>query len=169
MLSFARKRPPLKQLTSINAIVEDVLKLRVHEQKMTNITVLCKLATDLPRIMVDYAQMQQVFINIILNAEQAMVGAHGKGVLVITTERAGGNIRISFSDDGPGIEAQNLRRIFDPFFTTKEIGKGTGLGLSISYGMVTAHNGVIYARSEYGKGATFFIELPIETRPEEEN
>jgi signal transduction histidine kinase len=98
-----------------------------------------------------------------------MVGAHGKGVLVITTERAGGNIRISFSDDGSGIEAQNLRRIFDPFFTTKKVGKGTGLGLSISYGMVTAHNGVIYARSEYGKGTTFFIELPIETKPEEEN
>jgi signal transduction histidine kinase len=163
MLSFARKRSPQKQFTHINKIVEDVLKLRTHEHRVTNISVVCALAPDLPEIMVDFSQIQQVFINIILNAEQAMVVAHGKGTLIISTERAGNNVKVSFTDDGPGIETQYLHRIFDPFFTTKEIGKGTGLGLSISYGIVTAHNGLIYAKSEIGKGAAFVVELPIQT------
>jgi signal transduction histidine kinase len=163
MLSFARKHSPQKQFTHINKIVEDVLKLRTHEHRVTNISVVCALAPDLPEIMVDFSQIQQVFINIILNAEQAMVVAHGKGTLIISTERAGNNVKVSFTDDGPGIETQYLHRIFDPFFTTKEIGKGTGLGLSISYGIVTAHNGLIYAKSEIGKGAAFVVELPIQT------
>ena len=108
-----------------------------------------------------YNGLQRVFHNIIVNAEFAMQESHGKGKLVITTERSNGVVKVAITDDGPGIAEENLKRIFDPFFTTKEIGKGTGLGLSICHGIVTEHGGKIYARSEKGKGATFIVELPL--------
>jgi signal transduction histidine kinase len=111
--------------------------------------------------MADAFQLQQVFINIIINAEHFITEAHGRGTLTITTEQVGNIIRASFADDGPGISKENLGHLFDPFFTTKEVGKGTGLGLSISYGIITEHGGRIYAESELGKGATFVIELPV--------
>jgi PAS domain S-box-containing protein len=163
LLSFARKHTPRKQHTKINRVIEDVLKLRSHEQRVTEITVETKLAPDLPEIMVDYFQIQQVFINIIMNAEQAMKEKHGKGKLLITTEKVADVIRISFTDDGPGIEPQCLKRVFDPFFTTKEVGKGTGLGLSICYGIINEHKGRIYAESTPGSGATFIVELPVKS------
>jgi signal transduction histidine kinase/sensor domain CHASE-containing protein len=162
LLSFARKTNARKQPASINKIIMDVLRLRSYEHGVNNITVVRELDPNLPEIVADASQLQQVFINIILNAEHAMVTAHGKGKLKIKTETAGAIVKISFTDDGPGIMPENLRRIFDPFFTTKEVGKGTGLGLSISYGIVTDHNGLIYATSEPGKGATFVIELPVD-------
>ena len=90
-----------------------------------------------------------------------MTEAHGKGTLTITTESDGDVIRVSFADDGPGIQDKNMRHLFDPFFTTKEVGKGTGLGLSICHGIVTEHGGQIYAESELKKGATFTLELPV--------
>jgi signal transduction histidine kinase len=102
-----------------------------------------------------------VFLNIVLNAEQAMTESHGRGNLTVTTEQLNGNIRISFADDGPGIPPEIINRIFDPFFTTKDIGKGTGLGLSICYGIVTKQGGRIYAESQHGHGATFIIECPL--------
>jgi signal transduction histidine kinase len=106
--------------------------------------------------------MQQVFLNIIVNAEFAMLEAHQKGKLTVTTEVSNNMVKISFADDGPGISEANLKRIFDPFFTTKEVGKGTGLGLSICHGIVTEHGGQIYVKSEYGQGATFIVELPLD-------
>jgi signal transduction histidine kinase len=168
MLSFARKHAPQKQYIQINRVVEDVLKLRTYEHTITGITIEKGLDPDLPEVLVDYFQMQQVFINIILNAEQAMADTKCKGRLKITSERVDGIIKVSFSDNGPGIAPQHLGRIFDPFFTTKDVGKGTGLGLSISYGIVTAHNGTIYARNENGRGATFIVELPIQSSSFEE-
>src|SRR4030042_1181273 len=111
--------------------------------------------------MADFYQMQHVFTNIVVNAEQAMAEAHGRGRLVVKSEKAGDMIRVSFTDDGPGISEDNLKRIFDPFFTTKEVGKGTGLGLSICFGIVENHGGRIYARSKLGEGATFVVEIPI--------
>jgi PAS domain S-box-containing protein len=161
LLTFARKHAPVKQPTQINNVIEDVLKLRTYEHKANNIEVERKLALDLPEIMVDYFQMQQVFMNIIINAEYFMIKAHNKGTLTITTKKQSDTVMISFADDGPGIPPENLRRIFDPFFTTKEAGKGTGLGLSICHGIVTEHGGQIYARSQLGKGATIFVELLI--------
>ena len=114
----------------------------------------------LPKVLADYFQLQQVFLNIILNAEAAMIDAHSGGNLRITGEAVNKHVSISFTDDGPGIAKENIGLIFNPFFTTKEVGKGTGLGLSICYGIVTSHGGKVYARSEYGKGATFVVELP---------
>jgi len=114
--------------------------------------------------MVDYFQMQQVLLNIIINAEYFMTQAHNKGTLTITTKKENGTVKISFVDDGPGITPENLGRIFDPFFTTKEAGSGTGLGLSICHGIVNEHGGQIYVRSQLGKGATVFVELPIKSR-----
>jgi len=161
LLTFARKRAPTKQLTRINNVIEDVLKLRAYWQRVNNIEVRRQFASDIPEIMVDFVQMQQVFLNIIINAEYFMIQAHNRGTLTITTKKVGDVIRISLADDGPGIAKENLTRIFDPFFTTKEVGVGTGLGLSICHGIVNAHGGRIYARSQLGEGTTFVVELPI--------
>jgi C4-dicarboxylate-specific signal transduction histidine kinase len=161
LLTFARKHTAERKAVQINAVVEDVLSLRAYEHKVNNIRVTTRFDNHLPEIIADLFQIQQVFINIVLNAEQAMMAAHKEGTLTITTERVGGNIKVSFSDDGPGISPENMRKLFLPFFTTKEVGEGTGLGLSISYGIVTNHGGRIYAQSELGKGATFVVELPV--------
>jgi signal transduction histidine kinase len=161
LLSFARKHEPEKSLVSVNEIIEKTLEMHSHQLSINNVEVSEELQPDLPMIMADYNQMQQVFMNIIINAEQAMLEAHGRGKLNIKTETTEGMIKISFTDDGPGISQDNLKRIFDPFFTTKEVGKGTGLGLSICYGIVQAHGGHIYASSKMGEGATFVIEIPI--------
>jgi signal transduction histidine kinase len=138
-----------------------VLKLRAYEHRVNNIEVVTHLASNLPEIVADRFQMQQVFLNIVLNAEQAMIESHNRGSLTVTTERIEGNIKISFADNGPGIPQDIINRIFDPFFTTKEVGKGTGLGLSICYGIVSKQGGRIYAESQLGQGATFIVELPI--------
>jgi signal transduction histidine kinase len=100
-------------------------------------------------------------INIIMNAEQAMLEAHGKGVLSIVGRRVRDFVRVTFTDDGPGITPENIQRLFTPFFTTKEVGKGTGLGLSICRGIIIEHDGKIYASSEPGAGASFCVELPV--------
>jgi len=161
LLTFGRQHPRERKAVQINAVVEDVLSLRAYEQKVNNIRATTQFDDHLPEIAADPFQMQQVFLNIVLNAEQAMIETHREGTLAITTERVDDNIKVSFSDDGPGISPENMRKMFSPFFTTKAVGKGTGLGLSICYGIVTNHGGRIYAQSELGKGATFVIELPV--------
>ncbi len=162
LLAFARGNPEVKEFVDINKVIQTVLELRAYEQRVNNIEVIKQFAQKLPEIMANSFQLQQVFLNIIINAEYFMTVAHGKGILTITTKQKGDIIHVSFADDGPGIEKKKLGHLFDPFFTTKEIGKGTGLGLSISYGIVAAHGGEIYAESELGKGATFVVELPID-------
>ena len=161
LLTFARKYAPEKRLNQINEIIEDILQLRAYAHKSNGIDIERHLAPNLPEIMVDYFQMQQVFLNIIINAEYFMTEAHKMGTLTITTKKQNNTVRISLADDGPGIPPENLSHIFDPFFTTKEPGKGTGLGLSICHGIVAEHGGQIYAKSQPGKGATILVELPI--------
>ncbi len=161
LLSFARSHTTSIQAIDINEIISEVLNLRAYEHKANNIEVITHLAPNFPEIMADRFQMQQVFLNIILNAEQAMKELEGPGNITVTSERLNGFIRISFADSGQGIPPEIMNRIFDPFFTTKEVGKGTGLGLSISYGIITNQGGKIYAQSEPGNGATFIIELPL--------
>jgi PAS domain S-box-containing protein len=162
LLTFARNYTPLKRRSQIKNIIEDVLKLRAYEHKVNNIKVKKQLDPDIPEVMVDYFQMQQVFLNIIINAEYFMTAAHNRGTLTIITQKGNDTVKISFADDGPGIPPENLRRIFDPFFTTKPAGRGTGLGLSICHGIVTEHGGQLYARSQLGKGATIVVELPVD-------
>jgi len=161
LLTFARKHDTTKKPVDINKAIKSVLDLRAYEQKVHNIEVVTNFDPSLPETTADIFGLQQVFLNIIINAEYFMVQALGKGRLTITTEREGDIIRASFADDGPGITEENMRHLFDPFFTTKEVGKGTGLGLSICHGIVTEHGGHIYAESRLNKGATFIVDLPI--------
>lgn len=161
LLLFARQKNVEKQLTDINSVITSVLRLRNYEHKVNNINVVMELDPGLPRIVADSVQLQQLFLNIILNAEEAMLTANSRGTLKITTKRTDGQVVISFTDDGPGIQKENLTQIFNPFFTTKDVGRGTGLGLSICYGIVRWHRGRIHAKSEVGDGTTFVIELPI--------
>ena len=161
LLTFARKHDTTKKPVNINQTIQSVLELRAYEQKVHNIEVVTKFDPSLPEITADIFRLQQVFVNIIINAEHFMMQAHGKGKLTITTELEEGIIRASFADDGPGIKEEDMRHLFDPFFTTKEVGKGTGLGLSICHGIVTEHGGNIYAESQLNKGATFIVELPV--------
>ena len=166
LLSFARSHVPEKRLISINEVIEKALELHAHRMKVNNIDLVMELDPDLPMTLADSDQMQQIFVNLINNAEQAMTEAHGKGRLRVKTQKADKMIRIAFTDDGPGISEDNLKRIFDPFFTTKDVGKGTGLGLSICYGLVQEHGGLMYARSKPGEGATFVVEIPILSQDE---
>jgi len=161
LLSFARRHKPEKSLVSINEIIQKSIELHARQMKVNRIDLVVELDADLPMIMADPHQMEQVFVNIIANAYQAMIEEHGKGELIIRTENMGGAVQVSFTDNGPGISAENLNRIFDPFFTAKKSGKGTGLGLSISFGIVYDHGGHLYASSDGGRGTTFFVELPI--------
>ncbi len=161
LLSFARQHPQEKQAVDVNKAIQQVLDLRAYEMRVHNIEVKTEFATDLPEITANGFQIQQVFLNIIINAEHFMIESHGRGTLTISTRRMDGFIQASLTDDGPGIGKDDLQHIFDPFFTTKEVGKGTGLGLSICHGIVTEHGGRIYAESKLGRGATFIVELPI--------
>jgi signal transduction histidine kinase len=161
LLSFARRRRAEKELVNLNSLLERVLELRNYDLRVKNIDLELDLDEKLPDTMVDADQIQQVFLNLIINAEQAMLSARGEGKLTVRTRRHDGSIRISFHDDGPGMEPETLRRIFDPFFTTKDTGEGTGLGLTISYGIIDDHSGRIWAESQPGRGATFIIELPV--------
>jgi len=167
LLTFARQYKPVQSRTDINEIIESTLALRKYSLETGNIEVNTLLDAELPWTMADAGQLQQVFMNIIVNAESEMKQAHGSGKLTIKTERIGNTIRISFADDGPGIAKENIGKVFDPFFTTREVGEGTGLGLSLSYGIITEHKGTLYVKSRLGKGATFIIELPIVAEEEE--
>jgi PAS domain S-box-containing protein len=167
MLTFARQRKPERTSVNINDIIETTLAMRAYEMESSNIKITTQLASDIPLTFADAGQLQQVFLNIVLNAEMEMKLARGKGNLTVKTERIDNTIRLSFKDDGPGIPKKNLDRLFDPFFTTRDPDKGTGLGLSICYTIVNQHGGKIYARSKLEKGATFFVELPIVTQAEQ--
>jgi PAS domain S-box-containing protein len=163
LLTFARQSRPERTLVSIDDLITNTLDLRAYHLRTNNIKVTTKLAADLPLTTADPAQLQQVFLNIIVNAEAEMKQARGRGKLLIKTEEVNGTIRISFKDNGHGIAKENLARIFDPFFTTREVDQGTGLGLSICHGIIAEHKGRIWAESRLGRGATFIVELPIAT------
>ncbi len=163
LLTFARQRSPERVNVDINGLLETTLALQAHQLEKHHIEVSTMLDPNLPWTVADACQLQQVFLNIINNAETEMELA-GKGSrLLVKTEAVDNTIRISFTDDGPGIAKENLTRIFDPFFTTRDVGQGAGLGLSVCHGIVGEHGGKIYATSELGKGATFVVELPIST------
>ena len=162
LLTFARQETPERKLVNVNTIIRKSVELRSYELRVSNVDVSTELDDALPETMADPHQLQQVFLNLIVNAEHAMIEAHGKGLLRVTSRREEGKLLIFFSDDGPGIPNENLHRIFEPFFTTKAVGKGTGLGLSICQGIIVEHGGKIDVESTVGRGTTFIIELPIQ-------
>jgi two-component system NtrC family sensor kinase len=169
LLYFARENKPERSRVQVNEIVERALALRSYELKVENILVECDLAADLPETMADPYQLQQVVLNLLVNAEQALLESRGQGRIVVRTAhvldgpRFGprDGILLELSDDGPGIPQDVASRIFDPFFTTKPPGVGTGLGLSIVYGIVHQHDGEVSVENLAQGGAKFVVEIPV--------
>lgn len=157
LLDFARQRDPNLKLVDVNLVISESLDLLEHKIRLQNVTVETNFAP-LPRVTADFSQLQQVFMNLIINAVEAMEQG---GKLTITTEelKERNMLQIMFKDTGVGIPKEHLTQIFEPFFTTKP--KGTGMGLSVVYGIISRHNGEIEVNSEVGKGTTFTIRLPI--------
>ncbi len=160
LLDFSRPKKPLKQRSDVRATIEECLSLVEDRVLFHNIEVVRDYQEDLPLTVMDPAQMQQVFMNMIINAAEAMDGV---GRLTVTTRLDAERevVQASFRDTGHGISEENMARIFDPFFTTKDVGHGTGLGLAISFGIVKEHGGTITVESDEGVGTTFSIELPV--------
>jgi two-component system NtrC family sensor kinase len=150
-------------MVEINDIVRETMNLRAYEQRVTNITVIDALAAGLPQVFADGHQVQQVLLNLVINAEQAMLSANGRGILVVRTwhDAEQESVILEINDDGPGIPDEVQSKIFDPFFTTKEVGKGTGLGLTVAYAIVQEHGGRIRLESHPNGGASFYVELPV--------
>ena len=161
LLSFARQRPPERASVQVNDLLRGTIDFMKYELRTGNIEVELDLCKDLPKVMADEYQLQQVFLNIVNNARQAMEGHAARGKITLRSESLGDRIHVELSDDGPGISRENQRKLFDPFFTTKEPGKGTGLGLSVSYGIIREHEGSIDVHSKVGQGTRFAIELPL--------
>jgi signal transduction histidine kinase/DNA-binding response OmpR family regulator len=157
LLDFARQGKPMLSRVNINDVIEAASDLMPHHMSSKEVVVIRDYAPDLPLVLGDENQLQQVFVNILLNAYQALPAG---GQLRITSRSMDGQVQAVFTDTGIGIPAENLKRIFDPFFTTKEVGQGTGLGLSVSYGIIEQHGGTIEVESEPNAGATFVVRLP---------
>ena len=163
LLTFARKRQTTRAMVDVNQVVRETLALRAYEQRVSNITILDALAAGLPQVFADGHQIQQVLLNLVINAEQAMLTANGRGTLVVRTWHDANqeSVVLEINDDGPGIPDDVQPKIFDPFFTTKEVGKGTGLGLTVAYAIIQEHGGRIRLESHPSAGASFYVELPV--------
>lgn len=157
LLGFARPRPPERQAVSVRALLDETLEFQGYDLEKAHVRAEIDLPTDLPKIWVDHKQLQQVLVNLVTNARQAM-SEHG-GHLKLSARSDGRDVLIDVRDDGPGIAADQVARVFDPFFTTKE--SGTGLGLSVSYQIVRAHDGDISLESTPGSGTCFTLRLPV--------
>jgi CheY-like chemotaxis protein/anti-sigma regulatory factor (Ser/Thr protein kinase) len=149
-------------MIDVNHVIRETLSLRAYEQRLTNIDVITELGDGLPHVFADAHQIQQVLLNLVINAEQAMVSANGRGSLEVRTwhDADRDTVVLQVSDDGPGISADMRAKIFDPFFTTKEVGQGTGLGLTVAYAIVQEHGGQIHVE-ESATGASFLVDLPV--------
>ena len=161
LLSFARGGSGEMTYTSINEPIEAVFDLRRYSLMVNNIELQTDLEPGLPMTMADPYKIQQVTLNLMVNAEQAMKESGIGDWLRVSTETSGDTLRLVVRDNGPGVAEEDIAKLFDPFFTTKEAGKGTGLGLSICYGIVRDHGGTLSVQNESPRGARFTVELPI--------
>jgi len=172
LLVFAREHKPERRMVNLNDEFRNTLSLRAYQLRVDNITVVNQIDAELPQTVADPFQIQQVMLNLINNAHQAMTERGGPGILTlrtfVTSLPAADNgattppmVVLSVGDNGVGIPARDLKRIFDPFFTTKPVGQGTGLGLSICFGIVQEHGGRIWAESELEVGTTVYVALPL--------
>jgi two-component system NtrC family sensor kinase len=159
LLEFSRQSPFNKELLDLNRVLLETLALIDKQALFMNVIVVKHLDPELPQVLADASQCQQLFMNILINAVQAM---DEKGTVTIVTRRSADrhSVEVAISDTGRGIPPERIDRIFDPFYSTKPSGMGTGLGLSIAYGIVTEHQGAISVASEVGKGSTFTVRLP---------
>jgi len=188
LLDFSRQQRPERSPVFVEDVLNSTLRILAYDLQTRNIECRTDFTGDLPATMADAYQLQQVFVNLINNAYEAMYEANRGGVLAVSSELVtidqtngdghvdGGapisGIRICIEDDGPGIPSDVLPRIFDPFFTTKSPGKGTGLGLSVCHGIVSEHGGQIWVESEAGEGTRFYVQIPVistDHRPREDS
>jgi two-component system NtrC family sensor kinase len=162
LLSFSRRSKPQRSLADLNRIVRSTLSLVSHKVKLANVELVTEFQADLPLILCDSSQIQQVVLNLVMNAAEAM---HLKeaGLVQVATSLTPAKDAVVFTvtDNGEGIPVENLTKIFDPFFTTKPEGKGVGLGLAVLYGIVEAHGGEVEVKSKPGEGTTFAVTLPV--------
>ena len=168
LLTYSKPRPSTRSMIDLNHVVRETLELRAEEQAANNIDVVTALAAGLPPVFADAHRVQQVLLNLMNNAEQAMVASHGRGSLVVRTwhDAALNTVSFDVSDDGPGLAPEIRTRIFDAFFTTKPVGEGTGLGLAVAYNIVKDHGGRIRVDSEPGRGTSFVVDLPVSATSE---
>ena len=161
LLNFSRTSPSEFTAVNLNDVIEETLTLVAHPFRSGQVSVIKALEGQLPSVSGSSNRLQQVFLNLFLNARDAMPSG---GMLEVRTSCQNGSVEVEVTDTGMGIPDENIRRIFDPFFTTKTIGRGTGLGLSVSYGIVQEHKGRIEVRSTPGKGTSFHLEFPAMTK-----
>ena len=169
MLSFARQNAPDKEPVMLNEVIEKTLELADFDLRKNSVKVIKKFDDNLPLILGEANQLQQVFLNLLMNAQQAISENGSEGTITIETlkdtstdaESGSGFVKVIVTDDGPGIPAKIVDTIFDPFFTTKPEGVGTGLGLSVSLGIIKDHNGNIEVESVENKGTSFNIQFPF--------
>lgn len=167
LLKFSRSTDTKKTSTNLNELVNEVLAVVEANFELDNVRILRKLSQGIPRVTVDPDKMKQVFMNLLMNARQAIDEA-GSIVVSTSSENEGQEVLISFADDGCGIQPSLIDKIFDPFFTNKSTGMGTGLGLSVSYGIIKDHEGEISVESKPQHGAVFNIRLPIQAAGSDE-
>ena len=159
LLSFARKTDSRVQEVQVNHLIEEIVSLSAQRAKYSKVTIETNLANDLPTVQVSQSELQQVFLNLINNALDAM--AKKGGIIHISSKADGAFLIFEVTDNGPGIPEANLSRVFDPFFTTKPVGKGTGLGLSICYGIIKKMGGDIDVHSVVDAGTAFRVRIPL--------
>jgi len=157
LLNFSRTGAAEFMEVDLNAVVEETLTLIAHPLKTAHVQITRNLQQELPPVLGSNNRLQQVFLNLFMNARDAMPSG---GMVEVRTASNNGTVEIEVSDNGSGIPTEDLQRIFDPFFTTKSSGRGTGLGLSVSYGIIKEHSGRVDVRSTPGKGTSFRLEFP---------
>jgi signal transduction histidine kinase len=162
LLNFSRTSKTEFEEVDINRVVRETVSLIEHQLEKARVVVRMQLSEPLPRIRGNFGRLQQVMLNLMLNARDAMEGG---GTLRIETVGMEDHVRIVVSDTGRGIAPEDVARIYDPFFTTKAAKKGTGLGLAVTYGIVREHGGTIDVKSAPGQGATFAVDLPLARKP----